>query len=101
MLPSVGIFHHNKYNAYCLADDIMEPYRPFVDTLVFDITKNKENFEKLTSELKSILLKIPAMDVMIDGKQSPLMIAMSRTTHSLFECFEGSSRKILYPQYGE
>ncbi len=101
MLPSVGIFHQNKYNAFCLADDIMEPYRPFVDTLVFDITQNFTDYEVLSKELKSILLKIPTIDVSIDGKQSPLMVAMSRTTHSLSECFRGTSRKILYPEYGK
>lgn len=99
MLPSVGIFHSNKYNAFCLADDVMEPYRPFVDSLVFEIVRSGEDFEELTTDLKSSLLSIPAMDVKIDGKKSPLMVAMSRTTNSLYECFSGSSRKILYPDF--
>lgn len=99
MLPSVGIFHSNKYNAFCLADDVMEPYRPFVDSLVLEIVRSGEDFEELTTDLKSSLLSIPAMDVKIDGKRSPLMVAMSRTTNSLHECFSGSSRKILYPDF--
>lgn len=98
LLPSVGIFHRNKYNAFCLADDIMEPYRPFVDMLVYDIVESGCNLEDLNTNIKSNLLMIPAMDVLIDGKQSPLMNAMSRTTSSLYECFEGSRRKILYPE---
>lgn len=98
LLPSVGIFHRNKYNAFCLADDIMEPYRPFVDKLVYDIVESGCNLEDLNTNIKSNLLMIPAMDVLIDGKQSPLMNAMSRTTSSLYECFEGSRRKILYPE---
>lgn len=98
LLPSVGIFHHNKYNAFCLADDVMEPYRPFVDALVYDIVETGCNLEELNTNIKSDLLMIPAMDVIIDGKRSPLMNAMSRTTASLFECFEGSRRKILYPE---
>ncbi len=98
LLPSVGIFHHNKYNAFCLADDIMEPYRPFVDVLVYDIVESGCNIEVLNTNIKSDLLMIPAMDVVIEGKQSPLMNAMSRTTSSLYECFEGSKRKILYPE---
>ncbi len=97
MLPSVGIFHHNKYNAFSLADDIMEPYRPYVDALVYDIVESGCNLEELTPNIKIELLQIPALDVEIDGKQSPLMNAMSRTTNSLYECFYGSSRKILYP----
>ncbi|WP_338731522.1 type II CRISPR-associated endonuclease Cas1 [Mangrovimonas cancribranchiae] len=98
LLPSVGIFHHNKYNAFCLADDVMEPYRPFVDMLVYDIVESGCNIEELNTNIKSELLMIPAMDVVIDGKRSPLMNAMSRTTSSLYECFEGSRRKILYPE---
>lgn len=99
MLPSVGIFHKNKYNAFCLADDLMEPYRPFVDTLVFEMVKAGEEVHELTPDLKQVLLTIPAMDVIIDGKQSPLMNAMSRTTNSLYDCFVGSGRKILYPEF--
>ena len=99
MLPSVGIYHQNKYNAFCLADDVMEPYRPFVDAIVYEIARSGEEMEDLTMDLKTTLLTIPAMDVVIDGKQSPLMNAMSRTTNSLYECFLGSSRKILYPEF--
>lgn len=99
LLPSLGIFHANKYNAYCLADDIMEPYRPYVDALVCSIIDSVDNYEELTTELKRQLLMIPALDVMIDDKKSPLMIAMSRTSNSLADCFSGVSRKIMYPVY--
>ena len=99
MLPSVGIYHKNKYNAFCLADDVMEPYRPFVDTLVYEMVRSGEEIKELNRDLKAVLLTIPALDVEIDGKQSPLMVAMSRTTNSLYECFEGSSRKVLYPEF--
>ena len=99
MLPGVGIFHRNKYNAFCLADDIMEPYRIYVDALVYDIVESGEKLEELNTGLKSELLKIPAIDVVIDDKVSPIMVAMSRTTNSLQECFAGLSRKILYPVY--
>lgn len=99
MLPSVGIFHSNKYNAFCLADDIMEPYRPFVDALVSDILDAGQVIEELSTTIKASLLTLPAMDVWLDGKKSPLMVAMSRTTNSLNECFMGSSRKILYPEF--
>ena len=99
LLPAIGIFHKSKYNAYCLADDIMEPYRPFVDDLVYDIVASSTEIEELNTTIKSTLLKIPAMDVEIDGKKSPLMVAMSRTTNSLYECFAGISRKLLYPEF--
>ena len=97
MLPTLGIHHHNRYNAFCLADDIMEPYRPFVDRVVLDIVKEGIDCSELTKAIKAKLLIIPALDVIIDDKSSPLMIATQRTTASLYDCFEGISRKILYP----
>lgn len=100
MLPNVGIWHRNKYNAYCLADDIMEPYRPYVDLVVAHIVETEDDYTQLTTALKKELLSIPALDVRIDGQKSPLMVAASRTTSSLFECFAGISRKIIYPEYG-
>lgn len=99
MLPALGIHHANKYNAYCLADDIMEPYRPYVDAMVCRIIDKYQQYEELTTSLKAELLKIAAVDVVIDGKKSPLLVAMSRTSSSLFDCFSGLSRKILYPVY--
>lgn len=99
MLPTMGIFHRNKYNAYCLADDIMEPYRPYVDLIVCHIMETEDVVDELTIAMKKQLLNIATIDVFIDGKNSPLMVAMSRTTHSLQACFEGSARKILYPIY--
>ncbi|PWA10908.1 type II CRISPR-associated endonuclease Cas1 [Flavobacterium laiguense] len=99
MLPTLGIFHRNKYNSYCLADDIMEPYRPYVDLIVCHIMETEDSYDELTTDIKKQLLSIASIDVFIDGKNSPLMVAMSRTTHSLHECFEGTARKILYPVY--
>jgi CRISPR-associated protein Cas1 len=98
MLPTLGIHHENKYNAYCLADDIMEPYRPFVDSIVCDIVYKGNDYSELTKELKLQLLSIPAMDITIDGENSPLMVGLQRTTASLYKCFEGESRKIIYPE---
>jgi len=99
LLPALGIHHANKYNAYCLADDIMEPYRPFVDSLVCHLVDTEDDYSILTTHLKKELLNIPALDVTLEEKQSPLMVAMSRTTNSLYECMAGESRKILYPDY--
>lgn len=100
MLPNVGIWHHNKYNAFCLADDIMEPYRPYVDLVVSRLVEQQDELDELTILFKKELLTIPALDVMIDGQKSPLMVAVSRTSSSLYECFAGTRRKILYPDYG-
>lgn len=98
LFPSIGIHHRNKYNPYCLADDIMEPYRPYVDSLVLDIIQEIQDLEELTPEIKKKLLQIPVLDVVLDGKSSPLMIGVQRTTASLASCYEGETRKILYPE---
>lgn len=98
LLPTFGIHHHNRYNAYCLADDIMEPYRPFVDKLVLDIINEGNPCPQLTREIKARLLGIPVLDVEIDGHRSPLIIAATTTTASLSKCFEGINRKLLFPE---
>ena len=98
MLPVAGIHHQNKYNPFCLADDIMEPYRPYVDSLVCSMLKQWDDVSELTKELKAGLLKIPVLDVNLNGENSPLMVAMQRTTASLYRCYEGSAKKILYPE---
>jgi len=97
LLPTLGIHHRNQYNAYCLADDIMEPYRPYVDKVVYNIIRTHGNFLELTPSMKQQLLSIPAIDVIIDYEKSPLLNAVQRTTASLARCFEGKSRKLLYP----
>lgn len=98
LLPTFGIFHHNKYNAYCLADDIMEPYRPYVDELVVRLFDSRVDCNSLHKELKAQLLTIPTLDVVIGGKRSPLMVAVAHTTASLYRCFNGESRRIVYPE---
>ena len=98
LLPTLGIHHHNRYNAYCLADDIMEPYRPYVDQLVLDIIQCNLEISDITRDLKMLLLGIPMLDVVINGKRSPLMIAAQQTTASLAKCFAGEIKRISYPE---
>lgn len=98
LLPTLGIHHHNRYNAYCLADDIMEPYRPYVDELVCQLIVEFGVQAELTKSLKTRLLSIPTLDVFIEGKRSPLMVAVSQTTSSLYKCFDGELRRVIYPE---
>lgn len=98
LLPTLGIFHRNRYNAYCLADDIMEPYRPFVDMMVRSIIDKTSAVENLTQELKIQLLKIPTLNVLLGDETSPLMISTQRTAASLAKCYTGEQRKLLYPE---
>jgi CRISP-associated protein Cas1 len=94
--PSFGLFHKNQYNAFCLADDIMEPYRPFVDWIVFQMIQ-KEKTDGLTKEQKIELLKLPQLDVNIGKMTRPLFHAVSSTTAGLNRCFSQEVRKIPYP----
>lgn len=97
MLPTLGIHHHNRYNAYCLADDIMEPYRPYVDKLVAEMLDG--DIEPTINAINKVkLLNIPVLEVRINGKRSPLMIAASQTVSSLVKCFRGDCRKLIYPE---
>lgn len=98
LLPTLGIHHHNRYNAYCLADDIMEPYRPYVDELVVQYTDENGFPDTLATGEKRVMLGLPVADVVINGQRSPLMLAAGLTAASLYRCFSGESRKILYPE---
>lgn len=97
LLPTLGIHHHNRYNAYALADDIMEPYRPFVDQLVCSIMDDGEDFTELGRSVKARLLSIPTLDVVIGEKRNPLMVAVAQTTASLAKCYGSTARQIDYP----
>ena len=99
LLPTLGIHHKNKYNAYCLADDIMEPYRPFVDAIIVNITVKQSPVFEITKEIKQELLKIPYLDVMYGRKKSPLSVGLQKTTASLANCFSGESKRIKYPTF--
>lgn len=99
LLPTLGIFHRNKYNAYCLADDIMEPYRPFVDKKVIGLIEALGPIKEINTETKKALFSIPVTDIIINGERSPLMVGLQRTTASLARCFEGTAKKIAYPEF--
>lgn len=97
LLTTLGIHHHNKYNAFCLADDIMEPFRPLVDAKVIEIMKNYDE-QDLITPIKAELLKILTDTVYFENKKSPLMVGLSTTASSLQQCFMGKTRKIIYPK---
>ncbi|HRK00731.1 MAG TPA: type II CRISPR-associated endonuclease Cas1 [Ignavibacteria bacterium] len=99
LLPTLGIHHRNKYNAYCLADDIMEPYRPYVDKIICSLVNKELDLYELSVEIKRELLQLPASEIIIDNERSPLMVGLQKTTASLAKCFEGKSKKITYPEF--
>ena len=99
LLPTLGIHHHSRYDAYCLADDIMEPYRPFVDLNVMEMWKQGSITSEISSEQKRQLLGVTTMDVNISGHRSPMMLAVQTTAQSVQKCFSGEARKIIYPDW--
>ncbi|ALO14661.1 CRISPR-associated endonuclease Cas1 [Salinivirga cyanobacteriivorans] len=98
LFTGLGIHHRNKYNQYCLADDIMEPFRPYVDQIVLSIVSKEAEIEELTTAHKAELLSIATVDIKIDDEYSPLLVGAQRTTASLRKCFEGITRKLSYPE---
>ncbi len=99
LLPTLGIHHHNRYNAYCLADDIMEPYRPFVDEMVLMMIKQGMVGEDITTAQKIQLLGLCTADVHIEGHRRPMMLAIQTTAQSVQKCYSGEARKIIYPDW--
>jgi len=97
LLPQLGIHHCNRYDPFPLADDIMEPYRPFIDEIVLQIFHDGEDVSELNPELKKRLLEIPAIGVMMKGEVKPLHLAAARTAASLKRCFEEEDKNIIYP----
>jgi CRISPR-associated protein Cas1 len=100
LLPTLGIFHRNQYNAYCLADDIMEPYRPYIDAAVLEYMQTNDYSDFiLGTNAKKFLLQVLQRDIYFKNEHSPLMVGLARTTASLSDCFVGKRRKIVYPKF--
>lgn len=97
LLNTLGIHHKSKYNAFALADDIMEPFRPIVDELVYEIISNYEE-QELTTELKAKMLELLTRTVYFRDEKSTLMIALQKTASSLQQCYYGERKKINYPK---
>lgn len=97
LFPSFGIFHHNRYNAFCLADDIMEPYRPFVDMAVWTVCEKYPDVSEMHKEIKAEMLQVLSVDVGMKKQTRPLMVAITHTTASLAACFTRDKKNIEYP----
>ena len=97
LLNTLGIHHKSKYNAFALADDIMEPFRPMVDEKVFEII-NQYDEEELNTKLKAELLQILTRTLYFEDEKSPMMVGLQKTASSLQQCFTGERKKIKYPK---
>ena len=97
LYPAFGIFHRNRYNAFPLADDVMEPYRPFVDEVVYSLCQDDAATD-LDKKVKSRLLRVLFADVKIGMMTRPLEVALSLTTASLVKVFKGDAQKLTLPR---
>ena len=97
LLNTLGIHHKSKYNAFALADDIMEPFRPVVDEKVAEIMQNYTE-QELNTQIKAELLQILTRTVYFKDEKSPLMVALQKTASSLQQCYTGDRKKIKYPK---
>lgn len=96
LYPAFGIFHRNRYNSFPLADDVMEPYRPFVDEIVYHLY-NDGAISELDSQAKGHLLRVLFSDVRIGKVTRPLEVALSITTASLLKVYKGEMDKLSLP----
>lgn len=99
LLPTLGIHHHNKYNAYCLADDLMEPYRPFIDDEVIEYISTNPDEKEVGLEFKKRILKVLVRDVKMENLTRPMMVALSMTSSSLADALSNESEKLKLPDF--
>lgn len=101
LLVTLGIHHHNKYNSFALADDIVEPFRPFNDWLIYQQARYIPDYHNLTKERKNEFLQLLHSDSIWNGQTSPLDVAIESVSANLAKCFEGTSKRLLYPELPE
>lgn len=97
LLPAIGIHHHNRSNAYPLADDLMEPFRPFVDGVVYDLVTRGQM--ELTKEVKGELISVLYADTKYEKIIRPLSVGLSMTTASMVKCLSKELNTISLPAF--
>jgi CRISPR-associated protein Cas1 len=96
LTPAVGIHHSNRANAFCLADDLIEPFRPLVDDHVREL--DRQGYENLDQETKARLLELLTVPLELKDETGPAMVMLHRMIASLVRCFAGESRQLEIPQ---
>ncbi|WP_315564119.1 type II CRISPR-associated endonuclease Cas1 [Alloprevotella tannerae] len=95
LFPALGIFHHHRSNAFPLSDDLMEPFRPFVDEIVFELTTQGET--ELNTATKSRLIRVLYVDTYFSKVTRPLSVGLSMTMASLAKCYAKEQKKLVVP----
>ena len=95
LLPVLGLHHCNRSNAFCLADDLVEPLRPMVDRRVRDM--HESGYDELTQEAKAELLQLLVDPVRMGDTSGPLMVNVHRMVASLVKCYQGEAKRLEIP----
>jgi CRISPR-associated protein Cas1 len=95
LLPSLGVHHKHRGNAFCLADDLMEPLRPLVDDRVREM--HRQGYDQLNQPAKKELLEVLTQPMQLGGQTGPLMVMLHRMTGSLVRCYAGEGRSLEIP----
>lgn len=96
LLPMLGLHHRNRSNAFCLADDLVEPLRPIIDRIVRDLYVS-QNRRELNQATKAGLLGVLTQSVRVEDECGPLMVALHRMVASLVRCYQGESTRLTIP----
>ena len=96
--PSLGLHHHNQYNSFCLADDLVEPLRSAVDIKVYTIGKTIADEPELTTGNKRALLEILNRDCIINSQRLPLMVALHHYAASVRKVICGECKRVEIPE---
>jgi len=96
--PSLGLHHHNQYNPFCLADDLMEPFRPFIDRAVVELLKKYPEDHPLDPELKKQILSAITEKININQEKRTIFDSATKTANSLVKVYEGKEKKLILPE---
>jgi CRISP-associated protein Cas1 len=94
--PSFGLHHKNRSDAFCLADDLVEPFRPLADAKVKALAAAGR--EEIDKETKTELLGLLTAEIEVGGEKGPLLVALERMTASLVRCYAGEQKKLDLPR---
>ena len=96
LFPAFGLFHHNRSNAFPLADDMMEPYRPYIDEIVYELYNN--GIDELNKEAKTRIVKALFCDTQFKNVLRPMDIGITYSCASLAKYFAGTCKKLNFPE---
>lgn len=94
--PTIGLFHSNRGNAFALADDLMEPFRPLVDSAVRTIVATRGT--AVDSDSKQRLARLIAIDLPLGDGLTPVSVALLKLATSLGQSFEAGKLTLALPK---